>query len=461
MSLRSKAAQLTTSPWLREKKRQKAEKKRQRNKQPHRVVVYLRLNDAYSYLLLQVLSKLAQRYPIEYEFRTILELQHQMYPAPLLWEKNAFTDGVLLAQMYQLEFPQQQPDSNPQRDRELSAQLLHWELQPNYLEKALALFNAYWSNNQKIINNLVNSDICRQTECYQHHLQANQDLLKNQGHYLSAMLHYGGEWYWGLDRLEHLERRFNTLLSASCGKNTALNGDKKTVANTVEFNLSHKNFCRTAADTIPAATNVTETEPLLMYWSARSPYSYIGLVRAQQLCHHYKIPLILKPVLPMVMRRMQVPKTKGRYILFDTKREADKHNIPFGNIEDPLGKGVERCYALFEYAAANGKAVELALSFARAVWAEGVASETKLGMEYIVSRAGLHWTEAEPLLDDNQWRNWAQDNLAEMYSKDLWGVPSFSYQSLRLFGQDRLEALEQAFIATTNNANSRSNHASN
>lgn len=458
MSLRSKAAQLITSPWLRDKKRQKAEKTRQRKDQPHTVVVYLRLNDAYSYVLLQVLSKLAQRYPIDYEFRTILELQPVMYPAPQLWEKNAFNDGALLAQMYQLEFPEKLPQSNQQRDRELTAQLLHWELQPNYLEKAMALFSAYWSDDQQQIDRMTNPDICRQTECYQHHLQANQDLLKSQGHYLSAMLHYGGEWYWGLDRLEHLERRFNSLLSASGEVNKESNGETGSANNAVKFNLSHKNFCRSAAITTPIAT---EAEPLVMYWSARSPYSYIGLVRAQQLCQHYQVPLLLKPVLPMVMRRMQVPKIKGRYILLDTKREADKYNIPFGKIEDPLGKGVERCYALFEYAAANGKAVEFALSFAQAVWAEGIASETPQGMEKIVNRAGLRWAEAEPLLSNNQWRNWAQDNLAEMYSKDLWGVPSFSYQSMRLFGQDRLESLEQAFIKTTNSDNSRSNHASN
>ena len=451
MSLRSKIAQLITSPSVRETKRKIAEKRRQRRGQAHKVVVYLRLNDAYSYVLLQVLASLAERYPIEYEFRTVLDLQTQMYPAPELWHKNAFSDGRYLAQLYDLKFPGQAPQSNTQRDRELTAQLLHWELQPGYLDKALALFTAYWNDDAQQVEQLVDSSICQHTECYQHHLQANQDLLQKQGHYLSAMLHYNGEWYWGLDRLEHLEQRLNTLML----NDESSDSQQQEQPGRIDYNLGHSNFCRGSA----AADNTAkkeDTSPLTLYWSARSPYSYIGLVRAEQLCAHYQIPLRIKPVLPMVMRRMQVPKTKGRYILLDTKREAEKYGIPFGQIADPLGKGVERCYALFDYAATEGKEVAFALSFARGVWAEGIASDTDEGLEQIVSRAGLDWQHAKTLLQDQQWRNWAQDNLADMYSHDLWGVPSFKYQSLNLFGQDRLECLEQVFLA----ANATSDQAS-
>lgn len=36
-------------------------------------------------------------------------------------------------------------------------------------------------------------------------------LRQSLGHYLSAMLYYGGEWYWGIDRLHHLETRLQAL----------------------------------------------------------------------------------------------------------------------------------------------------------------------------------------------------------------------------------------------------------
>ena len=48
-----------------------------------------------------------------------------------------------------------------------------------------------------------------------------------------------------------------------------------------------------------------------------------------------------------------VPKSKRMYILYDVNREASALRIPFGKVADPLGRGVERCYALYEYAKKN------------------------------------------------------------------------------------------------------------
>jgi hypothetical protein len=108
------------------KKRAKFERSRQRRNLPHLVTVYLRINDAYSYLLLQVLDHLQQRYRIEFDFRTVLNLQSDMYPAPMLWQKNAFSDCVHLSDLYRevadldIEFCSQQPTSSPQREAQLT-----------------------------------------------------------------------------------------------------------------------------------------------------------------------------------------------------------------------------------------------------------------------------------------------------------------------------------------------------
>jgi hypothetical protein len=78
--IKPRVVQLITSQWLRDKRRGAAEKKRQKSKSPHSITVYLRLNDPHSYLLLQVLTAFAERYPVHYDFRTILNLQPDMYP---------------------------------------------------------------------------------------------------------------------------------------------------------------------------------------------------------------------------------------------------------------------------------------------------------------------------------------------------------------------------------------------
>jgi 2-hydroxychromene-2-carboxylate isomerase len=429
--------QLITNPRLQQLKRKRAEKRRMRKKQPHLVTVYLRINDPYSYALLQVLKSLQDRYPLEYDFRTVLNLQPDMYPAPELWEKNAFNDGTYLAGLYELQFPEKRPPSSPERDAMLSAQLLHWELQPGYLDNALSLFHAYWQHDSAKLDAIIDPAITGHVECYQHHLQANENLLKTNGHYLSAMLHYGGEWYWGLDRLEHLERRLNAM-------NLGQTSDT-----TIKFDRGYRNFCKQAGSEIkpqPASSN-SNNKAIELYWSIRSPYSYLGLVRARQLSEHYQVPLVVKPVLPMVMRRMQVPRTKGFYIIRDAKREADKYGIDFGFVSDPLGKGVERCYALYEFAQASGKGVEFLEGYARGVWSEGIRSDTDAGLLQLVERAGLDWQQARHLVDDDSWRLWAQQNLADMYANDLWGVPSFVYGETTVFGQDRLDCIERAILA--------------
>jgi 2-hydroxychromene-2-carboxylate isomerase len=422
---------LICSEGLQNWQRRLGEWRRKKSDKPHTVTVFLRINDPYSYILLQVLERLSQRYNIEFDFRTILQLQEDMYPAPALWEKNAFADSAYLANIYSLDFPRSGPVSTVERNQSATAQLLHAELQGDYLQRALAIFTAYWADNIELLDTLIDPRIARNTECYRHHLLANESLLKSKGHYLTAMLHYGekpgGEWYWGLSRLEFLEQRLAAI-------DAIKNHDIATISQAPPVR-----------NDALSGTNTSGT-PIIIYWSARSPYSYLGLVRARELSEHYGLDLIVKPVLPMVMRRMQVPQTKGMYIFKDTKREAKKYGIDFGLSADPLGAGVERCYALFDYAVSLGQGNLYLETFARSVWAEGIDAASDSGMKKIVTAAGLDWSIAKPLLQDDKWRDWAQENLLDMYDNGLWGVPSFRYGQLCTFGQDRLDRLEQAII---------------
>jgi len=416
-------------------KRALNEQKRRYNKQPHVVTVYLNITDAYSYLLLQVLAQFQSRFAIEFEFRCVLNKQAKMFPAPALWDKNAVNDGRYLANLYGLNFPAVPPQHSHEMATAATAQLLHWELQPDFLKNAMAIFNGYWQGNKQALTALINPAIAKHDECYDHHLLNNENLLKANGHYLSAMLHYGGEWYWGLDRLQYLERRLNHL-KLNLGPSQ------------LQFNLAHKHFCQqlNAQATAIAHKKNLNQQPIEMFWSIRSPYSYIALVRVRELAEHYKVPLVVKPVLPMVMRRMQVPRHKKNYIAFDTKREAKQCGLKFGKISDPLGAGVERCYALFYYAQTQEKGLDYLESYARGVWSQGIQSDTDKGLKKIVERAGLNWQTAKTILSDDNWRNWAQSNLAELYGNEQWGVPSFKYGDICLFGQDRIDALEKAIV---------------
>ena len=113
---------------------------------------------------------------------------------------------------------------------------------------------------------------------------------------------------------------------------------------------------------------------------------------------------------------------------------------------DPLGVGVERCYALLELARSHGKLNEFLESYARGVWAEGIRSETDRGLKTLVERVGLSWADARPLITNESWREGVQTNVDELFGHGLWGVPSFVYGDIKVFGQDRLDRVEQAIV---------------
>ncbi|WP_299079315.1 DsbA family protein [uncultured Paraglaciecola sp.] len=410
------------------KKRARIENKRIKQGLPHTLEVFLAIDDPASYLLLQVLPELQQRYAVRYAFKIVLEKQSSMFPELALWRANVLSDNQKLAALYQLTSPTQAIE-DPELSKLASCQLVAMADSDDFITHALVLFHAFWNDDSTTVGSLIEPKVKDNLGALQKCLRDNQAELAHKGHYLSGIIYYGQEWYWGLERLQYLEQRLNELLIAGAS------------VKQVSYNKLHQ-LCLPLAENWQAP-NPKQAEPLTIYFSVRSPYSYLGLWRARKLAEHYQIPLKLKPVLPMLMRNLPVPKQKSMYIAHDTKREANEYALPFGKIADPLGAGVERCYALFDYAQSQCKEVEFMCNFTQAVWSQRVWADTDKGLKSIVERSGLDWQQAKQCLTDETWRHWAQANLKELYSLGLWGVPSFKYQNTAVFGQDKLAFIEQ------------------
>ncbi|MCH2458325.1 MAG: DsbA family protein, partial [Henriciella sp.] len=184
------------------------------------------------------------------------------------------------------------------------------------------------------------------------------------------------------------------------------------------------------------------------YLSFRSPYTAISARRVKALAAAYGANLKLRFVLPMVMRGMQVPRAKGRYIIQDAAREARRLSVPFGRICDPVGEPVERGYSILPWAIDQGRGFAFTESFLSGVWAEGIDAGTDKGLRIITERAGLDWGEARPLIGNDHWKAEAEDNRREMMSRGLWGVPSYRFGEVSAWGQDRLWVIEDAMKAS-------------
>ncbi len=417
-------ARLIASSQLKSLRRGMAEGRRRLRGQPHILDVFIRIDDPYSYLLMQVMADFCRRFCVQPRWHCIVDSPAEMYPEQLMWRDYASRDAAQLAACYGLDFPQPAADLSQGAIDSAAAALLR-TAPDNYPRLACEILGQLWRG-------AGGPAECGLRPDERARLLSNQQLLQRLGHYAGAMIYYGGEWYWGIDRLDHLERRLIDLGAAhSAGEQPY-------------FTRAYRDFCRGVAGDIPAARRA-----LVIYWSARSPYSYLALERASVLARHYQLSLTIKPVMPMMMRGMAVPPSKKMYIFHDTKREADKLGIPYGFVADPLGSAVERCYALCDYAEREGLLEDYLLSFARGVNAEGIRADSDRGLRKIVERCGLDWAQAKALLGDSSWRSWAQKNLEEMYAMGCWGVPSFRYGELTLWGQDRLGLVENAMLSTS------------
>lgn len=255
------------------------------------------------------------------------------------------------------------------------------------------------------------------------------ELRKRLGHYLSATLYFEGEWYWGIDRLHYLERR---LAAAGLARGPI---DSLLVE---PIPLTYQ-----AVD-----SNNTIRPTLEFFCSLRSPYTYLALDRVRRLAEHYGADLQLRFVLPMVMRGLPVGFAKRKYILLDTKREAELLGIPFGKVVDPVGKPVEDGLAILHRAISLGLGMPFLSAFLHAAFAEGLDTHKPQSLLKLAQETGLSRSDVDDALHDPAWRTIAAENRESLLNAGLWGVPSFRVVGYpAVWGQDRLWIIEKDLLA--------------
>ncbi len=428
---------LLTSPRLRDMRRQGLEAWRRLGRYPHQVTLWLRADDPYAYLLLQALPGFLSQFDVELRLRLLQGSEPDTTPDPERLARYAERDAARLARWHGLEFPAQ-PRLRPEllaRAEALIGALEKEEADDSH-ETALAVLRALWCDDADTLAAL--GDVCPpapDADTLAQHCAGNRVSQRELRHYDSAMLHYAGEWYWGLDRLDHLAERLQQLGAGNICQRWSADIDGHYLVNEPE-QLAPMRSLGASLD---------------FFFSFRSPYSWLALQRVRDLAEHYGLTLNLRPVLPMVMRGLPVPDIKRLYILQDAKREADRLGIAFGRICDPVGTGVENCMAVCALARQRGCDLDFAAEAAHAIWSEGADMTRLATLQRIAMAAGLRPGETRDALDDTGWRQDAEHNRQALLAAGLWGVPGLV---LRLddrllcatWGQDRLWAIEDALL---------------
>jgi len=198
-----------------------------------------------------------------------------------------------------------------------------------------------------------------------------------------------------------------------------------------------------------------------LYWSFRSPYSYLATGRLAELVREYDVDANVKVVLPIAVRTPEffdkVNPLWPPYLLRDTVRIAQYYGIPYGwPRPDPVVQDfanrtipaeqpyIHRVSRLGVAAAERGRGLPFLDEASRVIWG-GEVKDWHEGdhLARAAERAGLDGTGLERAASEEAER---LDGVLEQNARDLeaaghWGVPSMVFQNEPFFGQDRIELL--------------------
>lgn len=422
------------------KRRAAAERQRQREQAPHRVEYFHQLDDGYSHLAAQVLPQLSARYDIELVCHLVEPPRGNNVPEPEMLQQLSRFDAQHIAAEYGLQFPGDAQAPDPALVQQAAA-VLAAQPAAGFVACAADVGQALWTGDKAALDALAAEHGRADEAQLAARIAAGTERRKALKHYSGAMFYYAGEWYWGVDRLYHLEQRLAALGADRQSGHPPQ--DQPGHPSQQSEQSGHPLIApRPALDAKQCRDDGSLT--LEVFASLRSPYTAIVFDRAVALARDTGVTLAVRPVLPMVMRGAPVTREKGMYIFMDTAREALAAGVPYGNFYDPIGEPVRRCYSLYPWAVEQGRGVELLSSFLRHAFAEGVNTNTTKGLRKVVEAAGLDWAEAQQHLGDPAWEPMLEANRLAMYGAGLWGVPSFRLLDetgepvLALWGQDRL-----------------------
>jgi 2-hydroxychromene-2-carboxylate isomerase len=198
-----------------------------------------------------------------------------------------------------------------------------------------------------------------------------------------------------------------------------------------------------------------------VFWSFRSPYSYLATSRLVRLAAERDVDLRVRPVLPLAVRVEgffeRVNPLWPMYLLRDTARIAEREGIPYAWPDpDPIVQEwpsrkvaaeqpyIHRLTRLGVEAARRGRGLPFIDEVSQVIW-NGKVRQWNEGahLAEASARAGLDLTELDAAIDADPARHDAliAENHAALEAAGHWGVPTMVFEGEPFFGQDRLDLL--------------------
>lgn len=201
-------------------------------------------------------------------------------------------------------------------------------------------------------------------------------------------------------------------------------------------------------------------EPIDVYWSFRSPYSYLVTPDLEKLIADYEVTVNLRVVLPIAVRAKTAlfdPSNRKPiiYIVMDSIRRAEFLGMPmhFPPQPDPVTQDFQtlevaeeqpllmRLAKLGVEAQRRAKGVAFAKQVSHLIYSGTVGWDEDEHLAKAALAAGLDLADMEKAIADGDHLAEVERNHEELEKAGHWGVPTMVLRGEPFFGQDRIETL--------------------
>jgi mannose-6-phosphate isomerase-like protein (cupin superfamily) len=199
-----------------------------------------------------------------------------------------------------------------------------------------------------------------------------------------------------------------------------------------------------------------------LYWSFRSPYSYIVLPRIMALRRTHNVTIELRVVHPNAIRNpayfARMDLLARPYFLKDSARAAAFQGMSFRRpVPDPIAQDTRTLAIAAEQplarrlgrlgiaATARGRGLEFCAEVANLLWDGSVTGwDEGAHLANAAARAGLDLAELETAIanDPDAHEVGLAENDGALRASGHWGVPMMVFDGEPFFGQDRFDVLE-------------------
>ena len=198
-----------------------------------------------------------------------------------------------------------------------------------------------------------------------------------------------------------------------------------------------------------------------LFFSFRSPYSYLALPKTLKMVADYDVTVNLRPVYPLAVRVPGFFKRANpqfaRYIVLDSGRVAKHENIPFRFPRpDPILQDmatldvaekqpyIHRLTRLGAAAQLEGRSLAFTDAISRVLWdgnVKGWNEGDHLARAATAAGFDLAAMDAAIEADPDRYEQVIAENEKAHAASGHWGVPTFVFENEPFFGQDRIDLL--------------------